>query len=379
MGGEDEVDLFFEEAVEEDVVAAVGARPDEVEVVDEQQEVFVGVLVEGLQVEDRPAFRLFVDVGLEVRLVLFFDFLPFHDVHSVLEEPSLDAHPADFLQEGGLADSVASADVDVLLGLGAGEFLEDLVHLLPLPEHRVRIALQLKVDVVGLPEARRQILEAALDDPDDFLVVLVEVDLDLFELVGKLRPHLHVDLLDIPLVVFGAEEPLDEILGDFHLVDGDLVAVFDDGLEFVAAVAGDFLVATLLELVELASGQRGDGDHGGYVFGGADERDDLLDGLVGVVAHDDQQLGVVERVLLNEVLVDLHAVLAQVVALEDQLHLRLQVVVPALGRHRRRLQLGVGVEQKNSAALLRLLLQLLASQDFELDAEVDFCVGENVL
>ena len=264
--------------------------------------------------------------------MLFFDFLPLHDVHSVFVEPSLNAHPADLLQEGGLADSVASADVDVLLSLGAGQLLEDLVHLLPLTEHGMSIALQLEVNIVGFSEARREILEAALDDPYDFLVVFVEVYLDLFELIGELRPHLHVDLLDIPLVIFGAEQALDEVFGDFYLVDGDLVAVFDDGFELIGAVAGDFLVATLLELVELASGDGGDGDHGGYVFGGTDEGDDALDGLVGVVAHDDEQLGVVEGVLLNEVLVDFYAVFAQVVALEDEVHLGLLVML-ALGGH----------------------------------------------
>lgn len=152
VGSEDEVHFFFEEAVEEDVVAAVGARTDEVEVIDQEQEVFIGVFVEGLKVEDCPAFGFLVDVGLEVRLVFFLDFLALHDVHAVFVEPSLDAHSADFLQEGGLADSISSADVDVLLRLGAGEFLEDLVHLLPLPEHGMRVALKLKIDIVGLPE-----------------------------------------------------------------------------------------------------------------------------------------------------------------------------------------------------------------------------------
>ena len=66
VGGEDEVDFFLEEAVEEDVVAAVGARADEVEVVDQQQEVFIGVLVEGLKVEYGSALRFLVDVGLKV-------------------------------------------------------------------------------------------------------------------------------------------------------------------------------------------------------------------------------------------------------------------------------------------------------------------------
>lgn len=64
--------------------------------------------------------------------------------------------------------------------------------------------------------------------------------------------------------------------------------MFDDGLELITAVTCDFFIATLLKLVELASCHGGDGDHGGYVFGGADERNDFLDGLVGVVAHYDQ-------------------------------------------------------------------------------------------
>ena len=379
VGGDDEVDLLFEEAVEEDVVAAVGARADEVEVIDEEQEVLVSVLVEGLEVEDVAALGLLVDVGLEVRLVLFLDLLPLHYVHPVLVEPPLHAHPPDLLQERTLPHPVAPADVDVLLRLRARQLLEHLVHLLPLAEHRKCVAPQLEVNVVRLPEPWGEVLEAALDDPDNLLTILVKVHLDLLQLVRKLRSHLHVDLLDVPLVILRTEQALDEVLGDFDLVDGDLVAVLDDGLELVAAVAGDFLVATLLKLVELSGGHGGDGDHGGDVLGGADEGDDLLDGLVGVVAHDDQQLGVVEGVLLYEVLVDLHAVLAQVVALQDQLHLRLEVVVLALRGHRRRLQLGVGVEQKNGAALLRLLLQLLTSEYLKLDAEVYLCVGEDVL
>jgi len=84
--------------------------------------------------------------------VLLFDFLSLHDVHAIFVEPSLDTHPADFLQEGGLAYPITSADVDVLLRLGAGEFLEDLIHLLPLPEHSMRIALELKVNIVGFSE-----------------------------------------------------------------------------------------------------------------------------------------------------------------------------------------------------------------------------------
>ena len=267
----------------------------------------------------------------------------------------------------------------VLLRLRARQLLEHLVHLLPLTEHRKGVAPQLEVNIVRLPEPWGEVFEATLDDPDNLLAILVKVHLDLLQLVRKLRSHLHVDLLDVPLVILRTEQALDEVLGDFDLIDGDLVAVLDDGLELVAAVAGDFLVATLLKLVELSGGHGGDGDHGGDVLGGADEGDDLLDSLVGVVAHDDQQLGVVEGVLLYEVLVDLHAVLAQVVPLQDQLHLRLEVVVLALRGHRRRLQLGVGVEQKNGAALLRLLLQLLTSEYLKFDAEVYLCVGEDVL
>lgn len=55
------------------------------EVVDEEEEVFIGVLVEGLKVEDRSGLSFLVDVGLEVRLVPLLDFLALHNVHSVLE------------------------------------------------------------------------------------------------------------------------------------------------------------------------------------------------------------------------------------------------------------------------------------------------------
>jgi len=85
------------------------------------------------------------------------------------------------------------------------------------------------------------------------LVVLIKIHLDLLQLIGKLRSHLHVNLLYISLVILGTEQSLDQILGDLHLVNRDLVAVFDDGLELIAAVACDFFVATLLKLVELSS------------------------------------------------------------------------------------------------------------------------------
>lgn len=84
MGCEDEVDLFFEEAVEENVVAAVGTRSDEVEIIDEEEEIFIGIFVEGLKVENRSCLGFLVDVGLEVRLMFFLDLLPLHYVHAVL-------------------------------------------------------------------------------------------------------------------------------------------------------------------------------------------------------------------------------------------------------------------------------------------------------
>lgn len=109
--------------------------------------------------------------------------------------------------------------MDVLLRFGTGQLFEDFVHFLPLPEDRRGAVLQLKVNVVGLPEARGEILEATLDDPYNFLTILIKIHLDLFELIGELRPHLHINLLNIPLIILGAEQSLDQILGDLHLIN----------------------------------------------------------------------------------------------------------------------------------------------------------------
>jgi hypothetical protein len=45
---QDNVHLLLEQSVKEDVVSPVGARTDQVEVIDHQQEVFISVFVEGL-------------------------------------------------------------------------------------------------------------------------------------------------------------------------------------------------------------------------------------------------------------------------------------------------------------------------------------------
>lgn len=99
--------------------------------------------------------------------------------------------------------------MDVLLRLGTGQLLEDFVHLLPLPEDRKGTVLQLKVNVVGFPETWGEIFEASLDDPYNLLIIFIKVYLDLFQLICKLRPHLHINLLNIPLVILRTKQSLD--------------------------------------------------------------------------------------------------------------------------------------------------------------------------
>lgn len=107
------------------------------------------------------------------------------------------------------------------------KFSKDLIDLLPFPEDCISTISELKVNIMCLSETRREVFESSFGDLYDLLACLVNIHFDLFHLLRKLGSQFNEDFFDAPLVIFGTEQTLYQALGDFHLINGYLVIVFD--------------------------------------------------------------------------------------------------------------------------------------------------------
>jgi hypothetical protein len=87
-------------------------------------------------------------------LVLLFHFLAIDDVDAALEQTTLNTYSPEFLNEGSLADTIASANLNILCFSLAVKLLEDFSELLPFAiDTRNRGILELYIDIVCLSEA----------------------------------------------------------------------------------------------------------------------------------------------------------------------------------------------------------------------------------
>ena len=66
VGYEDQIHLFLQQPIQENVVTTIGTRTDQMKIVNYQQKVLIRILIECLKVEDSPCLGFFEDVGLEV-------------------------------------------------------------------------------------------------------------------------------------------------------------------------------------------------------------------------------------------------------------------------------------------------------------------------
>ncbi len=197
---EDHVHFLFDYLLEEHVVTTIGTRLYMVEVVDHQEQVRVRVFVEGLEVEhSRWILGHLCNVVLEIWLALLFDFFAVDYVDSTWKESSLDADPAEFLDESALADSIATTDLDVLRFFFAVELPANLSDFLPFPVDAERIGvLPLEVDVVSLPETRRKVHELSFAHSDYLLRRFSHLNLEIFKKVNRVLYQLTVDVLYPP-------------------------------------------------------------------------------------------------------------------------------------------------------------------------------------
>lgn len=215
---QDYVHLLLEEPVQEDVVATVGTRANQMEIVNYQQEVLICVFVEGLEVEYCSRLGFFENVCLEIGLMLLFNVLAVHYIDPALEKSSLDAHTAELLDEGGLSNSITTNQMDVFWRFRPCQLFENFINFLPFPKH-TGIAFELKIDIVCLSETRRKIFEGSFDNFDDLLPSLMKINFDLLHFISKLRSQLNVNLLSALLVVFGIKQAFYQAFSDLYLVN----------------------------------------------------------------------------------------------------------------------------------------------------------------
>lgn len=230
VGDQDEVDFLVDQPVEEDVVPSVRARLDQMEIVDHQHEVGVGVSVEGLQRENVPNLRVLQDVGFEIGLVLFLHLLSVDYVHSVLKHAPLNEHASDLFEESGLATAVVAADMDVLGLALTAELSEHFVDLLPFAVDELGTPVKFAVDVVRLAVAGGDVLVGSRHNLDGVLFVLDDFHLDLLELLAETASQLLEYLSHSLLRVVDVDQPLDQLLRQRNFTLSDLVVTINHPL-----------------------------------------------------------------------------------------------------------------------------------------------------
>lgn len=193
-------------------------------------------------------------------MALLLNFLALDDVDSALEPSAFNAEAAQFLYEGGFADPVAPANLNIFGFPLVIELLKHFCDLFPFAIHARSLGVShLDIDVISFSQSRGQIHELPFAHLDNFLRCLSDIHFKVFEKLHGVLHHLSVDICDPFAIRPGAYKSLYQLLTKFEFCVLYFIIVLDSLLKLLARVGVEkLIVVALFELVELVSRSRSD-------------------------------------------------------------------------------------------------------------------------